>query len=63
VEFLVALDGLLLVDSTIFSQTTELRVIQDSWDDRLSYDSMALIVDDCGGQEVQFIDLKELERA
>ena len=52
-----------LVDGTIFSQTAELRVIQDSWDDRLSYDSVPTIVDDCGSQEVQFVDLKELKRA
>jgi hypothetical protein len=63
VEFLIALNGLLLVDSTIFSQTAELGVIQDSWDDGLSYDSVPTVVDDCGGQEVQFVDLKELKRA
>jgi hypothetical protein len=63
VEFFIALNGLLLVDGTIFSQTAELRVIQDSWDDRLSYDSVPTIVDDCGSQEVQFVDLKELKRA
>lgn len=62
-EFRIALDALLLVDGTIFSQAAQLRVVQDSWDDRLSYDSVSTIVDDCGGKEVQFVDLKELERA
>lgn len=62
-EFFIALDSLLLVDGSIFSQTAELRVIQDSWDDRLCYDSVPTIIDDRGGQEVQFIDFKELQRA
>ena len=52
-ELLSSYDGFLIIDSTVFGQTAQITIVQNTWDDRLADHSVSLEIDQAGCQVVE----------
>ena len=52
-ELLSSYDGFLIIDSTVFGQTAQITIVQNTWDDRLADHSVSLEIDQAGCQVVK----------
>ena len=60
-ELFIGLNSFLVVHSSILSQASKLTVVQNTWDDRLTNNSVSSVVDNCRCKVVQSINFKNLE--
>ena len=64
-ELLSSYDGFLIIDSTVFGQTAQITIVENTWDDGLADHSVSLEIDQAGRQVVELghIDRAELLKA